>query len=90
MDLQESKDHRAGGVAKQSSQPTQKSAKVGKGGDATPPLQKARETRGIKLDYSTLGDKITMSSATCHKCKVNIPLNQMNICSGKRIAKDGT
>ena len=44
----------------------------------------ARETRGIKLDYSTLGDKITMSSATCHKCKVNIPLNQMNICSGSK------
>ena len=44
-----------------------------------------RETRGIKLDVSKLGDKITMSSATCHKCKVTIPLNQMNICSGKKV-----
>ena len=34
--------------------------------------KEGRETRGIKLDYSTLGDKITMSSATCHKCKVTI------------------
>ena len=40
-----------------------------------------RETRGIKIDYSTLGDKITMSSATCHKCKVCISLNQMNVCT---------
>ena len=46
--------------------------------------KEGRETRGIKLDYSTLGDKITMSSATCHKCKVTIPLNLMNMCSGRK------
>lgn len=57
----------------------QASASIDGKAEPAPPAvaekQKARETRGIKLDYSTLGDKITMSSATCHKCKVNIPLN---------------
>ena len=30
-----------------------------------------------------------MSSATCHKCKVTIPLNQMNICNGKKGTSGG-
>ena len=45
-----------------------------------PKLQSQRSTRGIKIDYTKVGDKMTMSSATCHKCKVCIALNQQNIC----------
>ena len=32
-----------------------------------------RSTRGIKLDYANLGDKLSLTTLTCHKCKVRIP-----------------
>ncbi len=32
-----------------------------------------RSTRGIKLDYANLGDKLSLTTNTCHKCKVCIP-----------------
>ena len=31
-----------------------------------------RSTRGIKLDYANLGDKLIVSGITCHKCKGSI------------------
>ena len=31
-----------------------------------------RSTRGIKLDYHNLGDKLSMTQSACHKCKASI------------------
>ncbi len=40
-----------------------------------------RSTRGIKLDYAKIGEKLIMSSSTCHRCRVTIADSQSTVFS---------
>lgn len=42
----------------------------------------AKTTRKKTIDFSKLGQKMTLSNTSCHKCKTMIPVNEENICNG--------
>lgn len=45
------------------------------------------ETRKIKIDYSKLGDKITLAGNTCHNCKCSLTVQKSHSCKSKSINK---
>lgn len=45
------------------------------------------ETRKKKIDYSKLGDKITLAGNTCHNCKCSLTVQESHSCKSKSINK---
>ncbi len=42
----------------------------------------SQTTRKKNIDFSKLGQKITLSDSSCHRCKTMIPVNEENLCFG--------
>ncbi|CDW77674.1 UNKNOWN [Stylonychia lemnae] len=45
----------------------------------------SQTTRKKTIDFSKVGQKITLSDSSCHRCKTMIPVNEENICKGPLI-----
>eukprot|EP00347_Sterkiella_histriomuscorum_P023657 403333840 len=42
----------------------------------------SQTTRKKTIDFSKVGQKITLSDFSCHRCKTMIPVNEENVCNG--------